>query len=60
MPRRVAVTGMGIVTSHGIGKPVNWKKTLAGESSIRPITLFDTAGYRTTRAGPLSPPARDV
>lgn len=54
MGRRVAVTGMGIVTSHGIGKTVNWRKTLAGESSIRPITLFDTAGYRTTRAGQLA------
>jgi 3-oxoacyl-[acyl-carrier-protein] synthase II len=54
MTRRVAVTGMGIVTSHGIGKTVNWQKTLAGESSIRPITLFDTAGYRTTRAGQLA------
>jgi 3-oxoacyl-[acyl-carrier-protein] synthase II len=54
MTRRVAVTGMGIVTSHGIGKTVNWQKTVAGESSIRPITLFDTAGYRTTRAGQLA------
>ena len=54
MPRRVAITGMGIVTPHGIGRAVNWRKTLAGESSIRPITLFDTAGYRTTRAGQLA------
>ncbi len=54
MTRRVAVTGMGLVTSHGIGKAVNWRKTLAGESSIRPITLFDTTGYRTTRAGQLA------
>jgi len=54
MTKRVAVTGMGIVTSHGIGKTVNWQKTLAGESGIRPITLFDTAGYRTTRAGQLA------
>jgi len=54
MTRRVAITGMGIVTSHGIGQAVNWKKTLAGESGIRPITLFDTAGYRTKRAGQLT------
>lgn len=51
MKRRVAITGMGIVTSHGVGKAANWQKTLAGESSIRPVTLFDTAGYRTHRAG---------
>lgn len=54
MTGRVAVTGMGIVTSHGIGKAVNWRKVLAGESGIRPITLFDTAGYRTKRAGQLA------
>jgi 3-oxoacyl-[acyl-carrier-protein] synthase II len=51
MTRRVAITGVGIVTSHGIGKGVNWRKTLAGESSIRPITLFETPTYRTKRAG---------
>jgi 3-oxoacyl-[acyl-carrier-protein] synthase II len=54
MLRRVAITGMGIVSPHGIGQAVNWKKTLAGESGIRPITLFDTAGYRTDRAGQLT------
>ena len=54
MTRRVAITGMGIVTSHGIGKAVNWRKTLAGESSIRPITLFDTTAYRTKSAGQLA------
>ncbi|HSB71497.1 MAG TPA: beta-ketoacyl-[acyl-carrier-protein] synthase family protein [Candidatus Methylomirabilis sp.] len=54
MPRRVAITGMGIVTSHGIGKTVNWRKTLAGESGMRPISLFDTAAYRTKRAGQLA------
>jgi 3-oxoacyl-[acyl-carrier-protein] synthase II len=53
MTRRVAITGMGIVTAHGIGKDVNWRKTLARESSIRPITLFDTGAYRTKQAGQL-------
>jgi 3-oxoacyl-[acyl-carrier-protein] synthase II len=59
MTRRVAITGMGIVTSHGVGKEINWWKTLAGESSIRPITLFETADYRTKRAGQIVdlPPA---
>lgn len=52
--RRVAITGMGIVTAHGVGKAVNWGKTLAGESGIRPITLFDTTRYRTKKAGQLA------
>lgn len=54
MHRRVAITGMGIVTSHGMGKAANWRRTLAGDSGIRPITLFDTTAYRTKRAGQLA------
>ncbi len=49
--KRVAITGLGIVTAHGVGKAVNWEKTIAGESGIQPVTLFDTTGYRTNRAG---------
>jgi 3-oxoacyl-[acyl-carrier-protein] synthase II len=45
---------MGMVTPHGIGQAVSWKKTVAGQSGIRPITLFDTAGYRTKQAGQLA------
>ena len=59
MNRRVAITGMGIVTAHGVGKAVNWERTIAGESAIRPITLFDVTEYKTKRAGQLAklPPA---
>ncbi|HWT77405.1 MAG TPA: beta-ketoacyl-[acyl-carrier-protein] synthase family protein, partial [Candidatus Methylomirabilis sp.] len=53
MNRRVAVTGMGIVTAHGIGKAVNWEQTIAGASALRPITLFDVSQYKTKRAGQL-------
>jgi 3-oxoacyl-[acyl-carrier-protein] synthase II len=49
--RRVAITGMGIVTSHGLGKAENRRKVFAGESGIRPITLFDVTAYRTKQAG---------
>ena len=54
MTRRVAITGMGIVTAHGLGKAVNWERTVAGESGIRPITLFDVTDYKTKRAGQLA------
>jgi 3-oxoacyl-[acyl-carrier-protein] synthase II len=47
----VAVTGIGIVTSLGIGKQDNWKKLVAGESGIHAITRFPTEGLRTTVAG---------
>ena len=51
MTKRVAITGMGIVTCYGIGTAVTWGRILAGEPGIRPITLFDTTDYRVTRAG---------
>lgn len=54
MTRRVAITGMGIVTSHGFGQEVNWRKTLAGESGIRPIALFDVSAYRAKEAGQIA------
>jgi 3-oxoacyl-[acyl-carrier-protein] synthase II len=47
----VAVTGIGIVTSLGIGKEDNWAKLTAGESGIHRITRFPTEGLRTTIAG---------
>jgi len=47
----VAVTGLGIVTSLGMGKKDNWKKLTAGESGIRRITRFATDSLRTTIAG---------
>lgn len=51
MRRRVAITGIGIITAHGAGKAVNWENTIAGEAGIRPVTLFDTQNYRTKIAG---------
>ena len=47
----VAVTGIGIVTSLGIGKEDNWAKLTAGQSGIHEITRFPTDGLRTKVAG---------
>jgi 3-oxoacyl-[acyl-carrier-protein] synthase II len=47
----VVVTGMGIVTSLGLGKEDNWAKLTAGESGIRTITRFPIDGLKTTMAG---------
>jgi 3-oxoacyl-[acyl-carrier-protein] synthase II len=47
----VAVTGVGVLTSLGIGKVDNWKKLTAGESGIRTISRFATDGLKTTMAG---------
>jgi len=47
----VAVTGMGVVTSLGVGKADNWAALTAGRSGIHRITRFPTEGLRTTIAG---------
>jgi 3-oxoacyl-[acyl-carrier-protein] synthase II len=47
----VAVTGIGIVTSLGIGKADNWAALTAGRSGIHPITRFPTDHLNTTIAG---------
>jgi 3-oxoacyl-[acyl-carrier-protein] synthase II len=47
----VAVTGIGIVTSLGIGKADNWTSLIGGTSGIRQISRFPTEGLRTTIAG---------
>ena len=47
----VAVTGMGVLTSLGIGKADNWSRLTAGQSGIRTIRRFPTDGLKTTIAG---------
>ena len=39
--RRVVVTGIGLVSSLGIGTDANWKNLLAGVSGVSNITKFD-------------------
>ncbi|MEK6623010.1 MAG: beta-ketoacyl-[acyl-carrier-protein] synthase family protein [Planctomycetota bacterium] len=51
MNRRVVVTGVGIVTAHGIGKESNWARIKAGVSGIRRITSFDSSKYRGKTGG---------
>ncbi|HEY3318277.1 MAG TPA: beta-ketoacyl-ACP synthase II [Coriobacteriia bacterium] len=48
--RRVAITGMGVVSPVGIGVPAFWDSLVAGRSGIHALTAFDVTEY-TTRIG---------
>ncbi|MCK9614475.1 MAG: beta-ketoacyl-[acyl-carrier-protein] synthase family protein [Candidatus Omnitrophica bacterium] len=49
--REVVVTGLGAVTSIGIGKEEFWSNVLKGKSGISDVTLFDTSKFKRHRAG---------
>jgi len=49
--RRVAVTGMGVVSPVGIGADASWDALVAGRSGVADITLFDTTDYEIHVAG---------
>src|SRR5215470_17340233 len=43
--RRVAITGLGLVTPVGNDVPSTWKSLLAGRSGGATISLFDASGF---------------
>jgi len=45
--RRVAVTGIGLVTPVGNDVATTWRSVLAGRSGAAPISLFDATGFST-------------
>jgi 3-oxoacyl-[acyl-carrier-protein] synthase II len=49
--REAWITGIGLMTALGPDRETTWRRLLAGETGIRPLTLFDTARYRTHIAG---------
>jgi len=51
LPRRVVVTGIGIVSPLGIGTRETWNALMEGKSGISQITRFDTKEYTTRIAG---------
>jgi len=44
-PRRVVITGLGVVTSIGIGVDDFLSGLREGRSGVKPITAFDTTGF---------------
>lgn len=51
MDRRVVVTGVGLLSSLGIGTQATWEAILAGRSGIGPITHFDASLFAARIAG---------
>jgi len=48
---RVVVTGVGVVSSVGVGTKAFWESLVEGRSGIAPITAFDAGGFRCRIAG---------
>ncbi len=53
MNHRVVITGLGIVSSIGLGKEAFWENCLQGVSEIKPIQGFDVSAYRSRLGGQL-------
>ncbi len=51
MNTRVVITGLGVVSSIGIGKEDFWSGLLSGKSGISPVTAFDTSRHFTHNGG---------
>jgi 3-oxoacyl-[acyl-carrier-protein] synthase II len=51
LPRRVVVTGVGLLTSVGIGTEPVWEAIRKSANGIGPITAFDATGFNCRIAG---------
>ncbi len=50
-PRRVVVTGVGLICSVGTGTEAVWSAILKGQNGIGPITQFDATAFTCRIAG---------
>ena len=50
-PRRVVITGMGLVTSLGDRVEPFWSALCAGRSGVGPLTLFETTEFKVQFGG---------
>ncbi len=50
-PRRVAVTGLGLVSPLAIGNRENWDALTSGRCGLGPITRFDASRFNSRIAG---------
>lgn len=51
MSKRIVITGLGVVSSIGIGRGEFWNSLIAGKSGISEVSCFDTSAYPTHKGG---------
>lgn len=51
MNRRVVITGLGVISSIGIGREEFWDSLIKGKSGISPVSSFDTSNHFTHKGG---------
>lgn len=51
MKKRIVITGLGIVSSIGIGKDAFWNNLIKGKSGISQVAAFDTSKHTTHVGG---------
>jgi 3-oxoacyl-[acyl-carrier-protein] synthase II len=51
MSDRIVITGLGVISSIGIGWQEFWENLLAGKSGISPVSSFDTTSHFTHNGG---------
>ena len=47
MSRRIAITGIGLVTALGTTREETWRRMVAGNCGVGPATVFDASGFRS-------------
>lgn len=53
MSHRVVITGLGIVSSIGVGHEAFWESCLQGIPGIKPVQRFDVSSYRSRQGAGL-------
>jgi 3-oxoacyl-[acyl-carrier-protein] synthase II len=51
LPRRVVISGIGVIAPNGIGRADFWSGLISGRTGIRPITRFDASKFVCKAAG---------
>ena len=50
-PRRIVITGTGLITALGTGTEKTWSGLLTGKSAVRTVTKFDATQLSARIAG---------